>query len=252
MRERYRVTKELEKGASSVVFLCEDSDSGGLVVLKQIAKGYYSQSDFEKEIAINEDVASENIVRMLGHFTTEVNFCLLFEPGETDLLSVIQRQGPMPEGEARAIFRNMSMALAFIHSKGVVHNDVKLENMIVMPDRRVKLTDFGLAERLSADRTLVGRKGTFRYWSPEIVAKKPHDEKADIWALGVCIFIALTGAFPFGDGTEYDYTMRVVMGRIDLQRLDNVGSDLRDLVTSMFSKDAASRPSAQEIVGFAW
>lgn len=249
--ERYRVVREVERGASSVVFLCEDTETSKMAVLKQISKGYYSQFDFEKEIAVNEEVASDHIVTMLGHFTTDEHYCLLFEPGDTDLLSRLQKSGPIPEPEVRTIFRNMSIALSIVHSKGVVHNDVKLENMIVMPDKQVKLTDFGLCQRIN-NGPVVGRKGTFRYWPPEIVAQKPHDQKADIWSLGVCIFIALTGAFPFGDGSEYDYTMRIVMGRLDLQRLDNVSADLRDLVTRMLNKDASSRPTAAEIVDFPW
>jgi serine/threonine protein kinase len=97
-----------------------------------------------------------------------------------------------------------------LHSRDVIHQDIKLENLIVMPSGWVKLTDFGLAEVLKPNQKVHSKKGTFRYWTPKVILGQMHNHKADIWSIGVCLFAALAGAFPFDGQLEYDYTMDVV------------------------------------------
>lgn len=252
LSQRYVPIQELGRGATSVVRLCRDTTTDRLVVLKHISNACYTKRHFDHELEINKQAACPQIVSLVTSFATEEGFCFVFEFGKTDLRSLIEERGPLTEPQARRVFRDMSRALSSLHSKGIIHQDVKLDNMIVMADNTVKLTDFGFAEKIDKNGTTTSRKGTFQYWSPEIISRKPHDAKADVWALGVCLFTALTGSFPFTGRREYDYSMRVMMGRIDLHLLDQVTPELRNLITAMLSKDPASRPSSVDLVDFPW
>ena len=250
--QRFVPVRELGRGATSIVHLCRDTATDHFVVVKHISTSCYSKLDFENEVKLNKLSACDQIVPVIGCFATDDGFGIVLEAGESDLLSYIEEHGPLSETEARNVFRDMSRALARLHSKGVIHHDVKLDNMIVMRDGRVKLTDFGLAEQIVDGDSTLSKKGTFRYWCPELVSRKPHTAKADIWALGVCMFAALAGSFPFGDRGEYEYSMRVMMGRMDVHRIDHVSADLRNLIIAMLSKSPADRPSAFELMQFQW
>ena len=239
----------IASGAQGIVYQVFSYQYQQDFALKRVSKSAFKQS----EIDCLMKMSAPHIVNLYNYYYFKDYVYLLLELCQTSLKSVIGRYQNMPLKDLVRYCYEMIISVKLCHENKIAHSDIKPSNFLIDKYGRIKICDFGLST-INDTGLCQAIKGSLGYMAPEIFRKSEgHNPfKADIWALGVCIFIALTGAFPFGDGTEYDYTMRVVMGRIDLQRLDNVGSDLRDLVTSMFSKDAASRPSAQDIVGFAW
>ena len=101
-----------------------------------------------------------------------------------------------------------------MHSQLIVHRDLKLENILVSDRQKVKIIDFGFGIRTKADVNLKIFCGTSAYMSPEIVRKSEYNGfKADIWSLGVVLYVLLTGKFPFKAKTEKELFMRIQMGQ---------------------------------------
>lgn len=118
-----------------------------------------------------------------------------FVDGE-ELYSKLER-GHLNEQEAKYLFYQLCVAIDYCHKNGIVHRDVKLENILVTKDNQVKLCDFGLAAEISED-LLDEYCGSVCYTAPEILKFQPYDgRKSDVWSLGVVLYSMLTGYLPF-------------------------------------------------------
>lgn len=109
-----------------------------------------------------------------------------------------EREDCIREGYAQNIFGKVVNGIEYLHTKGVCHRDLKLDNIIVGDKNRVKIIDFGFSMETEPNKKISVFCGTPSYIAPEILKKEPYDGmKADIWSLGVCIYRSLSGGFPF-------------------------------------------------------
>ncbi|MBV9581659.1 MAG: serine/threonine protein kinase, partial [Chloroflexi bacterium] len=117
------------------------------------------------------------------------------------LWSCLHRHGPLPVDQVVAIGLQLTDTLEYIHQQGVVHRDVKPENVLISPDGRVTLTDFGIAERMNSRRITLSHAadavGTPDYMAPEQVRGQRADARTDVYALGVLLYELLTGSVPY-------------------------------------------------------
>ena len=120
---------------------------------------------------------------------------LTFPLADCDLLSLLQA-GPMAPAAAWRFLADLRDALVVIHARGIVHRDVKLENVFVFGER-AKLGDFGYATFIEPGEILTETRGTPGYVAPEILSREPYDHKVDVFSFGVCCFAACTGSMPF-------------------------------------------------------
>ena len=119
----------------------------------------------------------------------------------------------LPEDEAKFIIKQIIQVLAYLHSKNVTHRDIKLENIILDKDKRIKLIDFGFCCCTAPDQRLKVFCGTPSYMCPEIVMKKEYlGPPTDIWATGVLFYALLCGAFPFRGQTDSELYKKIVRG----------------------------------------
>ena len=138
-------------------------------------------------------------------------------------------------------------AVRYMHSNLICHRDLKIENILVSDRQRIKIIDFGFSIRTQEDVNLKIFCGTSSYMSPEIVRKSEYNGfKADIWALGVVLYVLLTGRFPFKAKTEKELFMRIQMGQFIPP--PTMTFDAKRLVSRMLSVDPTKRPSATEIL----
>lgn len=157
---------------------------------------------FDREARMIAGVSHPNVVRLLdrGHDDDGPYLVLELVEGET-LKQRVQRDGPMPEADAAALCAQIARGLAVAHEQGIVHRDIKSQNVLLSADGVAKLTDFGIArlqENADMELTRTGMLvGSADYLSPEQAAGDMLDTRSDIYSLGVVLFEALTNTLPY-------------------------------------------------------
>jgi serine/threonine protein kinase len=129
-------------------------------------------------------------------------------------------------------------AVAYLHSQNVVHRDLKLDNILVDEQKRVKLIDFGFAVNCSKDQKLSLFCGTPHYMDPDIARKQDYGgHAADVWALGVLLFILLTGKLPFFGEFEGDLFRKIQKAKFDFPK--EVSPQSKNLIRKIFQVDSS-------------
>jgi len=202
--DTYRVERELAGGGMARVFVAEEKPLGRRVVAKVLrveAAGEVSLERFRREVAFAAQLQHPHIVPMLtaGETGGLAFYLMPFIQGET-LRSRLSRAGELPVSEASRILREVASALAFAHRAGVVHRDIKPDNIILESEGSLKLIDLGVVRVPGMeDAPPEDIPGTLAYMAPEMIDGEPGNQATDIYALGVTMFRAFTGEFPYGN-----------------------------------------------------
>ena len=205
--DTYRIEKELGGGGMSRVFLAEEVRLGRKVVIKvlppEMAAGV-SVDRFEREIKLAARLQHPHVVPLLtaGSHDDLLYYVMPFIEGES-LRAKLVREGELPVGEVVRILKEVVDALAYAHEQGVVHRDIKPDN-VLLSGKHAVVTDFGVAKAVSASTgesslTSLGvALGTPAYMAPEQAVADPHvDHRADIYAVGAMAYEMLTARPPF-------------------------------------------------------
>jgi serine/threonine-protein kinase len=267
--EYYAFERELVGGGMARVYLAEDRELHRRVVVKvlpqELALGV-SAKRFRSEILTVAKLQHPHIVGILraGEVDGVPYFVMPYVDGES-LASHMRRTGPQSVRDTVAVFRDVARALAFAHSHGVVHRDIKPGNVLLAAGSAT-VTDFGVAKALSSSLihghgngngegriTDTGVSlGTLLYMAPEQAANDPHiDGRADIYSLGVTIYEMLAGAPPFaGLQPREMLTARLTQRPPPLSAIRNdVPARLESLISKCLEADPANRPAdATEVV----
>jgi predicted Ser/Thr protein kinase len=206
---QFRVERELGRGGMGVVYLAVDERLDRLIALKVLPATHATDSTtverFLREARTAARLAHPNVVPVYhaGEVGGTAYFTMAFVEGES-LADRVRDRGPLPAVDAVPILRDVAWALAYAHARGVVHRDVKPENILLeRSTRRTLVTDFGIAyhapinedaARLTADGHVLG---TVHYMSPEQVTGHELDGRSDLYALGVVAYEVLSGHLPF-------------------------------------------------------
>jgi eukaryotic-like serine/threonine-protein kinase len=206
---RFSIEQEIGRGGMGIVFLARDVALDRPVAIKllprEVARTSEIRERFLREARTAAKLSHPNIVPI--HLVEEhgdvVFFVMAYVHGES-LGQRVRRTGPLPPSAVVKIVREVAWALSYAHDHGVVHRDVKPDNILLEKDSgRAMVTDFGIA-RVAETGTLTGRgelMGTVRYMSPEQATGEAVDGRSDLYSLGVTAFFALTGTLPF-DGSN--------------------------------------------------
>ncbi|MEO5652053.1 MAG: protein kinase, partial [Marmoricola sp.] len=202
---RYRVGPKIARGGMATVYEATDLRLDRTVAVKVMHEGLADDEEFvrrfQREARSAARLAHHNVVAVFDTGDDNGTLFLVMEyvPGLT-LRDVIRKEAPMSPAKALAVIEPVLSALAAAHHAGILHRDVKPENVLMADDGRVKVADFGLARAINSEtqHTATGGIliGTVSYLSPELVVNGKADARADVYAAGVLIYEMLTGHKP--------------------------------------------------------
>src|SRR4051794_8471164 len=250
---RYAVHHRLARGGMASVYLATDTRLDRRVAVKVMHPGLAGDPEFvarfNREARAAAGLNHPDVVSVYDQGTDDGHPFLVMEyvPGHT-LRSVLRERLRLSPGEALAVMDHVLAALAAAHATGLVHRDVKPENVLVTPDGRVKVADFGLA-RAAAGATVTATNGpligTAAYLAPEQVRDGTSDARSDVYAAGVMLFELLTGRQPFSGDSAVSVAYRHV--NEDVPEPSSVApgipAELDALVLAATARDPFDRPA---------
>jgi len=253
---RFRVFADLGAGSMGEVALAEDSLLGRRVAIKRLrpalAGDPWHRWRLRNEARIAAQLDHPGIVRVLD-LVCEAgvdHIVMEYVPGPS--LRTLRSGGPLPIERTVQISIELADALDHVHGGGIIHRDVKLENVLTSQDGRPKLNDFGIACTAVSAAAGGGEViGTPRSMSPEQVLGEPIDCRSDLFSLGVLLYELMTGASPFAADGHAQTMRRIVLHqpRPLAAEVPGVPPALAALVDQLLDKSAQRRPqSAQEVV----
>jgi hypothetical protein len=254
---RYRITRHIGHGGFSQVFEALDQELDEKIALKVlVARGQKRRvvERMRREVRLARDLRHPNIVRVFDLVESDGLRFLVMElvQGKT-LKALIEEQGPLPVPRMYELIRELTSAMAAVHTAGIVHRDLKPQNIMLSDQNRIKLLDFGLA-RASGLTGLTGSGemlGTPDYISPEQVSGHQADSRSDIYSLGLIGWELLVGRPPFSGDKPLAVALQHVQSRVPplTDALPLAPPAVSQLVLRMTDPEPARRPaSASEVL----
>jgi calcium-dependent protein kinase len=255
INERYAFQQELGSGNFGRVTLCRHRETGALRAVKSIKKSpkdFGEIGRFCEEMEILKGLDHPNIIKLYEYYedSTDINLVTEYVEGGP-LYELIIRAKQLSEEVAAGIIRQLLSAVAYCHSRRIVHRDLKLEN-ILLDNPNIKVIDFGLSTLLTPNHRLSSSAGSVYYTAPEVLDGN-YDEKCDVWSCGVLLCVLLTGKQPFKGRSKAGIMARVKEGLsfTDLS-FSGVSSGAVALLKKMLSIDPTVRISAESALRDPW
>jgi eukaryotic-like serine/threonine-protein kinase len=249
---RYRLESKLGSGGMSTVYLALDEVLDRPVAVKLLHREISEEADqlerFRREARAAARLSHPNLVGVIDAGEDDGRPYIVFEyiEGRT-LKRHIQDEGRLPIDEAVAYAIEIGRGLTAAHARKLVHRDVKPQNVLIDPDGRAKVTDFGIARSLEQKgMTVTGRVlGTTDYVSPEQAMGEDVDERSDVYSLGIVLYEMLTGDVPFSAETQVGVAMKHVNEPMpDVQaRRPEVSAAVASVIDRSTTKDPRDRYS---------
>ncbi|MCA9138846.1 MAG: protein kinase [Planctomycetales bacterium] len=259
---KYKLVRRLGEGGMGVVYQAQHRIMDRMVALKVISPRMLRHPDaksrFQREVQISAKLNHPNIVPAFDADQIGENLCLVSEYFEGESLDHIIDRGPVDVARACDIIIQAAQGLSHAHQNGLIHRDVKPQNILVSDSGQVKVVDFGLAsysepdhpehKGLTSEGVIVG---TPDYLSPEQIRESAVDHRADIYSLGCTLYHLLAGSAPFSGCSRVEklaHHLQSTPKRLGTERND-IPSELETCVAKMMAKNPDDRfQSADEVV----
>ncbi|XP_063540347.1 testis-specific serine/threonine-protein kinase 3-like isoform X2 [Cydia strobilella] len=240
----YILGRTIGSGSYATVKVASSDRHNCQVAIKIISKfqapGDYLKKFLPREIEVVKGLKHENLIRFLQAIETTHRVYIVMEYAENgSLLDIIRKDQHIDEVRGRCWFRQLVEAVDYCHERGVVHRDIKCENLLMDHGLNIKLSDFGFARGHMKPKNGIYALsetfcGSYAYASPEILKGVPYKpQDSDIWSMGVVLYAIVYGRLPFDD-TNYTQLLKV-QNKVSFPREPRVSADCRKLITKVLT-----------------
>ena len=251
----FQIVKELGAGSFGHVYLVTHKATKAQYAIKAIDKRNKTNQEekpyFRREIEVMYKIHHPNVVKLYGHFEDN-NYCYFI----MEYISKGNVYGLIPQDKKKRInnqivaslMKDVISAVYYLHNMKpiIIHRDIKPENVLLADGLVAKLTDFGWSNYMQEDQKRTTVCGTPIYLAPEIIKEQGHDEKVDIWCIGVLLFELITGNVPF-QGNDID-TLKDNILHLKISWPKEINVDAKSLIKKILKSDPAARISLEEML----
>ncbi|KAI8644049.1 kinase-like domain-containing protein [Parasitella parasitica] len=220
------------------------------VAIKKISKKHAPL--MAREIHHHKQLHHPNIVALYEILSTETSVFIVSEHcPHGDLFDALAKTTRFPEPHVKKWFLQLTDAMQYCHSLGIIHRDLKLENILLDEHDNVKICDFGFARQTDKNQLLKTFCGSLAYSAPEVIQRQNYSGPAtDIWSLGVILYTLLAGELPFDDDSESELQRKVV--KIEYSMPTYFSEDVADLVQKILKANPYERLGISQIRHHPW
>lgn len=228
------------------------------VIQTKTVKTKADEEEIEREHRLMSEIHHENCVHLIDAYRNDKEAHLVMELCEGGSLFDEVSEGEMSEHKAQSAAWQLLCALKYCHQKGIIHRDVKPENILFKDKKRriVKLADFGLSVKYNkeTDAPLTKAVGTLHYAAPEVIKSgKTYNGRADVWSLGVTTFVMLGGCFPYYSKDRRKIAEMIMYHPVEFDSdWDLISAEGKDFIKKCMCKNPAKRPSVPELMKHPW
>ncbi|KAJ1869521.1 hypothetical protein LPJ57_005520, partial [Coemansia sp. RSA 486] len=247
----YRNFVKIGQGASGGVYTAQPVGSPNIVAIKQMNLEKQPKKDLIiNEILVMRESKHKNIVNFIDSFLHRGDLWVVMEYMEGGSLTDVVTNNLMTEGQIATVCRETLEGLEHLHAKGVIHRDIKSDNVLLSMNGDIKLTDFGfcaqLTESMAKRTTMVGTP----YWmSPEVVMRKEYGPKVDVWSLGIMAIEMVEGEPPYlNENPLRALYLIATTGTPKIQNPESLSPVFRDFLGQALEVSAEKRPNATELL----
>merc|ERR1711892_483738 len=250
MNALYAVKEEIGRGWFGVVYAAERKSDGLEVAVKEVSKDMdtLTNNNVPLEVALMQQVNDiPGVIKLLDYFDTTDSFYIVMERFTSkDLFDFISEQGPLSEDVAKDLFSQLVDTVSECHEKGVVHRDIKDENILIdINTFKTKLIDFGSGANL--EKVFQHFKGTRVYSPPEWINSGTYTAEAlTVWSLGILLYDMVCGDIPFESDDE------ICAGRLVWFKQLNLSSQVKDLISGCLAIQPGKRITLDQIQKHPW
>ncbi len=259
LNKRYQLEERLGSGGMAVVYRARDLMLERYVAIKILRENYSADTEFRQrfhqEAKAAANLSHPNIITIhdFGFDSGRLFIIMEYVPG-TDLKTMLQRRGKIPVDETINLMVQACAGIGYAHRAGLIHCDIKPHNFIITPDKRLKVTDFGIARALASiqpeEKTDVVW-GSPQYFSPEQAAGNAPSPASDVYSLGVVMYEMLTGQLPFNaaSATELAKLHRMALPPSIHRFNPAVPRSLEQILIKVLSKEPSTRYRTADQLG---
>jgi len=249
--KKFRSLVKIGQGASGGVYTAFEVGTNKCVAIKQMNLEQQPKKDLIiNEILVMKDSRHKNIVNFMDSFLVKGDLWVVMEYMEGGSLTDVVTFNMMSEGQISAVCRETLHGLQFLHSKGVIHRDIKSDNILLSLEGSIKLTDFGFCAQINESHmkrtTMVGTP----YWmAPEVVTRKEYGRKIDIWSLGIMAIEMIEGEPPYLTESPLRALYLIATnGTPTIKEEHNLTPVFRDFLHFALKVDPEKRASAHDLL----